>query len=84
MIGREERENSQNIQLDSIFTIIILMKIKIVHFTKMVATSEYFVVMGCVVVTVAPLLCDGWLWPSPELSIHPVLEQQQKKQNMNS
>ena len=44
--------------------------------------NDKVVVMGCVVVTVAPHLCDVSLWPSPVLSFHPVLEQQQKTRNI--
>ena len=43
-----------------------------------------FVVMECVVVTVAPHLCDVSFWPSPVLSLHPVLEQQQKTRNIKN
>ena len=48
--------------------------------------SEYFAVTGPgrVVVIVAPHLCDGWLWPSPVLSFHSVLEQQQRTRNIKS
>ena len=39
-------------------------------------------IMGCVVATVAPHLCDVPVWPSPVLSFHSVLEQQQKTRNI--
>ena len=41
------------------------------------------VIMGCVVVKFASHLCDVFFWPSPVLSLHPVLEQQQKTRNIN-
>ena len=56
---------------------------KLYQRSKMVK-FRIFVVMGCVVVTVAPHLCDVPLWPSPVLSLHPVLEQQQKTRNIKS
>ena len=49
-----------------------------------VSKSQYFVVMGCVVVTVALHPCAVPLWPSPVPSSHSVLEQQQKTRNIKS
>ena len=40
------------------------------------------VVMECIIVTVAPHQCNGRIWPSPVVSFHAVLEQQQKTRNI--
>ena len=46
--------------------------------------QNMFAFTGCVVVTVAPHLCNVSLWPSPVQFFHSVLEQQQKTRNIKS
>ena len=53
------------------------------HLTLLLEFKK-FVVTVCVVVTVAPHLCNVSLWPSPVQSFHTVLEQQQKTKKMKS
>ena len=69
--------------------ITILCNIKISQYQNNTKISKMvkfriIVVMECVVVTDALHLCDVSLWPSPVLSLHSVLEQQQKTRNMKS